>query len=176
MLWMRDGAVIQHLKMPSLLFKAQVIAHHRAALNETRATLLQNQLAATAGTRVDGDHRPANRGERGAVTAQGYLAHGIGQRIQTIDAALSAIEKIGDGPRDVVTTGALVVVGFETSKRAFAILPGGDGKTITIDQETVTIISADSPIACQLTGLQVDEEGALFLGGCTQEVEIISLC
>ena len=162
--------------MPDLAFKAKVILHHQAGLKETRAMLLKNQVAATAGTRVDGDHRPANRGERGAVTAQGYLAHGIGQRIQTIDAALSSIEKIGTGPRDVVTTGALVEIALEDEQRTFIILPGGGGQTVTIDQHTVTIISANSPVARQLNGLQIDEDGTLLIGERSQDIEVTSLC
>ena len=69
---------------PGPLDKAALVAAWRAELEDRAAALRSSQAAAGAGTRVDGTHRPANRGERAAVTAQGYLAHGLGQRLRRI--------------------------------------------------------------------------------------------
>ena len=161
--------------MPDLALKNKVILWHQTSLKETRSMLLKTQTAATAGTRVDGDHRPANRGERGAVSEQGYLAHGIGQRIQSIDDALDSIQKVGTGSRAVVTVGALVELAFAGKQRTFVILPGGGGKRMTLDQHTVTIISPDSPVARKLNGLELDEDDTLFIEGKTQAVTVTAL-
>ena len=54
----------------------------RAELQRRRALHAARQAEARAGTRVDGDHRPENRGERAAVTTQGYLAIGRSWEIE----------------------------------------------------------------------------------------------
>ena len=72
-----------------LAAKATLIDAWKAHLQEGRAVLLAGQTAARAGTRVDGSHRPENRGERAAVTSQGYLAQGLAQRLEALDADLA---------------------------------------------------------------------------------------
>ncbi|MCP4871704.1 MAG: hypothetical protein GY898_23595 [Proteobacteria bacterium] len=67
-------------------------------------------MQARVGTRVDGDHRPENRGERAAVTSQGYLAQGLTRRIEELQASLVQVTQLDRGARVRVSPGALFQV------------------------------------------------------------------
>ena len=64
--------------------KATLVTAWERILQDRLQSLSSSQDAARSGTRVDGEHRPSNRGERAAVTSQGYLAHGLGARAMAI--------------------------------------------------------------------------------------------
>ena len=85
--------------------KSELFDAWRAHLDALRDDLLGEQGAARAGARVDGSHRPANRGERAAVTSQGYLAHGLAQRLATLDAAVDLLDRMAPTRRSAVVTG-----------------------------------------------------------------------
>ena len=147
--------------------KAELFAAVRARLEEQRAELVRSQGDAVSGARVDGAHRPANRGERAAVTSQGYLSAGIGQRLAELDAALSLLDRVDPSPREKVATGALVEVDHGGRERRLVLLPGGLG----MDVDGVTVLSPDAPLAQALWGLEEGEE-ARFRG---EAVEIVAV-
>lgn len=159
-----------------MITKSAVLAAWREVLSKRLSNLESNRTAAQSGTRVDGEHRPSNRGERAAVTSQGYLALGLAERAVAIQANLESLENMGDGPRMEVAMGALLTLSLDSGpQQRFAILPGGDATQLKIDGQTMTVLSMNSPLAYQL---QDAEEGDLLeieFGPKVVEVELISI-
>ena len=93
--------------------KAEIVSAWHQILSERLRALESSQSAARSGTRVDGEHRPSNRGERAAVTSQGYLAHGLGERAVALRENLENLEDMGTGARTEVVVGALITLSFE---------------------------------------------------------------
>lgn len=143
----------------------------------TRLTEVEaEQRAARSGTRVDGSHRPSNRGERAAVTSQSYLALGLGQRAVALRERLAVLERITPEPRDEVTHGALVTLEDEDGERLrVLLLPGGEGTVLQVPGGTVTILSARAPLVRDLIGEPVGAEAVVRRGGRDVCVEVIAV-
>ncbi len=156
--------------------KARIVVEWQRLLEERLLALEASQSAARSGTRVDGEHRPSNRGERAAVTSQGYLAHGLGERAMALRENLDNLEEMGTGPRNEVVVGALLTVSFaEADPSHIALLPGGDATEIQIDGRRIQVLSASSPIARQLRYAEEGDALEIERGGRFIEVEILSI-
>ncbi len=154
--------------------RATLIRAHRASLAERVDALQASAEAARQGTRVDGDHRPASRGERGAVTGQAALQAGFARRLVEVQTALRQLDSLPAGPRSKVGPGALVRIDEEGEGRLLAILPGGAGDRIATDDGPVTVISPASPLARALFGLEEGDVALLERRGEEREVEVVS--
>ena len=151
--------------------KAELVAAFEELLRERLERLRAEAGAARSGTRVDGSHRPANRGERAAVTSQGYLALGLGKRIEALEADLGLLEQVPAGPRTRVGPGALVEV-EEDEVRRLLILPGGSGDRVA----GVVVVSPRSPLARALAGAEAGEVVELEDEDEERELEVLSVC
>jgi hypothetical protein len=109
------------MRKPSLILRFQALLEER--LRGVEASIAD----ARSGMRVDAGFRPENRGERAAVTTQGYLAAGLGRRAGEIKAALELLDRVDPGPRDQVSPGALVLLDDGERERWTLLLPGGHG-------------------------------------------------
>ena len=89
--------------------KGAIVTAWRALLSARLHTHEASKDAARSGTRVDGEHRPSNRGERAAVTTQGYLAHAFGERSLALQTSWSNSRRWGR-PRDEVVIGAVLTL------------------------------------------------------------------
>jgi hypothetical protein len=156
--------------------KRQTIEAWRSTLNTRLGSLQSSTADARSGTRVDGEHRPSNRGERAAVTSQGYLAHGLGQRAVDTQEQLDQLDDMGDGHRDQVVVGAIVTLRFgDEPETQLAIFPGGDASRIDVNGHSIQILSARSPIVRQLRDSEVGDVAEIELGGHIVEVELIAI-
>ena len=156
--------------------KAQAIHAWAQILMERLEALESSQDAARSGTRVDGEHRPSNRGERAAVTSQGYLAQGLGERALAIREDLDNIEEMGTGPRNEVVVGALLTLTFaEAEPVRIILLPGGDATNLSVDGKDIQVLSASSPIARQLRYAEEGDTLEIERGGRFVEVEMLSI-
>jgi len=156
--------------------KATIISAWRRELQARLETLQTSQDAARSGTRVDGEHRPSNRGERAAVTSQGYLAHAFGERSVALQNSLEHLEDMGTETRDEVVIGALISVVMEGGQpQSIILLPGGDATKLDCAGEQVTVLSAHSPLARQLRDAEVDDILEVDLGGRVCELSLISI-
>ena len=125
--------------------------------------------------RVDGGHRPANRGERAAVTSQGYLAAGLAERIAGLEANLLLLKTLDLGPRSRVGAGALVVVEREDEQdQIYFLLPGAQGDTLGTEGQ-VLALSPASPRARALVGLEAGESCIVAQRGEETEVTVRSV-
>lgn len=157
---------------------------NKAALTLAFSRLLEERLvslrgareAARSGMRVDGDHRPSNRGERGAVTSQGYLAAGIKERIDALEGAVAVLKQVDLEQRDKIAAGALVETEDDTGlERTYLVLPGAQGDTLGSGKEAVTAVSPSSPIGSSLMGLIEGDCATLIIGGRNRELEILKV-
>ena len=156
--------------------KAEIVSEWRQILSERLRALEASQSAARSGTRVDGEHRPSNRGERAAVTSQGYLAHGLGERAVALRESIENLEEMGTDARSEVVVGALVTLCFdEGAPTRIVLLPGGDATQLTIGKHAVQVLSASSPIARQLRYAEPGDVLEIERGGRFVEVEILSI-
>ena len=152
--------------------KAALFDAFRTHLTQQLDAMQRTRQAAQAGARVDGTHRPANRGERAAVSSQGYLAHGLSQRIKGLKSTLSILERIPPEPRDEVASGALLVL---ADGRRLLVLPGAQGEKLTTPQGPVTVLSPQSPLIAALRGCEAGDGVEVEQGGRWVEVEIDSI-
>ncbi len=149
--------------------KADVRARFRASLEARIASMQAEVDNARSGTRVDGEHRPANRGERAAVTGQGYLAQGIGQRLDDLREDLRHLDLVAPVVRDRVSPGAVFrVVDEHDHCRTYFLLPGGQGDEF----DDVVIVSAQAPVAQALLGLGEGDEATAVVRGVEVELEL----
>ena len=134
--------------------KGEILDLFRTLLQERRVSLEGALNLARDGTRLDMQDRPTNRGERAAVTTQGYLADGIATRLHEIRTALEILERVDLGPREVACAGALVYLKeVERDKGTWILLlPGGAGERIDTETDTVTILSPLSHLGRELKG------------------------
>ena len=152
--------------------KASLKDRFVAVLRARRDTLAGMQADARAGTRVDGDHRPENRGERAAVTSQGYLAHGLTARMAELDTMLEALELVRTGPCTRIASGALVRLLDESdAERTLYVLPGGQGDRL----DGVVVVSPRAPNLRALAGAGVGEAREVLRGGKTEWVEVLGI-
>lgn len=147
---------------------------HRATLIERAEALKAAGEAARQGTRVDGDHRPASRGERGAVTGQAALQAGLGKRLAEVQMAIRQLDALPPGPRTKVGAGAVVLLVEDGEQRLVAILPGGSGDCLSTPDGTVTVISPVAPLARALLGLEEGDVAVLDRRGTERELEVVS--
>lgn len=144
--------------------KTALIRQFRELLAERLAVAEAGVSGARDGARVDGSHRPANRGERAAVTSQGYLAHGLSQRIGELRLALRQVDEIDPQPRERVSPGALVRVEEDDGEpKHYLVLPGGQGDALG----QVRVVSPQSPVARALIGCEPGDEASLVRAGNT---------
>lgn len=145
--------------------KSEMVTAWRVVLQARIATANQGLSAARSGTRVDGAHRPSNRGERGAVTAQGYLALGLGQRLVALKADLANLDEMGEAPRQAVAVGALIRLQIDEGAPQFvAILPGGDATVVPVAgfvgaSHQIRVLSMRSPLIAAIAGFEPGESG-----------------
>ena len=152
--------------------KQAVIASFRALLEDRRDALRRESRSAQAGARVDGVHRPATRGERGAVSAQGALAHGLAERARQVDDALALLDEVDPGPCAQVQPGALVELDFAgEATETWALLPGGQGDRV----EGVLVLSPTAPAARQLLGCEEGDACRLRRRGASVVAEVVSV-
>lgn len=152
--------------------KADLIAAFRALLEARLDALSAEGRAARAGTRVDGSHRPANRGERAAVTAQGYLAHGLAERAAALQLDLDRLAEVDPGPRERVGPGALVTLEDDAGALdRYLLLPGGQGDRV----HGVLVLSPTAPAARALAGKEAGDAVTLRRNGAAVELVLDSV-
>jgi hypothetical protein len=149
--------------------KAELFVVFRRRLTEQLDALQRTRKSAQSGTRVDGTHRPATRGERGAVTSQGYLALGLGQRIAALTDTLLLLDRIPPESRTEVAAGALVTLG---DGRRLLVLPGGQGTKLISTSGAVIVLSPSSPLIRALAGCEEGDAVEVERGGRWEEIEI----
>lgn len=153
--------------------RTAALAELRAALETALATARAETQAARSGARVDEGHRPANRGERAAVSGQGALSGALAARARELEDALRLLDELAPGGRDRAGPGALVETRDEDGVVAtWLIAPGGDGRKLEALEGGVAVSPA-SPIGRALHGAVEDDVVAFTRAGAMVEIEVI---
>ncbi len=153
--------------------KRAALATLRALLEARHDELMRAADAARAGARVDGVHRPATRGERGAVSGEGALAGALAQRAAEVVAALRALDALDTGPRDRGAPGALVTVEeADGAVSAWLLAPGASGEDLG---DGVRALSPASPLGRALIGCGVGDEVRWEAGGRERAGEVVGV-
>jgi transcription elongation GreA/GreB family factor len=156
--------------------KTALVTAFANLLEERLVSLRRVRDAARSGMRVDGDHRPSNRGERGAVTAQAYLAVGLKSRIDALEGDLALLRQVDPEPRAQIAAGALVSteddVGLE---QRYLLLPGAQGDALGRGGDVVTAVSPSSPIGRSLIGLTQGDCAEVMRAGRQLNLEILKV-
>ncbi len=153
--------------------KQTAIEQWRTVLQSRLDNLESNTDAARSGTRVDGEHRPSNRGERAAVSSSGYLAHGLAQRAAEIQTHLDTLDAMGSEPRHEVAVGALLTLSVNGgAAQRIAVFPGGDATRLECG---VQVLSMQSPMATQLMDAEPGDTLEVELGPRILDVEVHSI-
>ena len=139
--------------------RTTVVSAFEAHFRALRRDLKAGSDHANEGSRVDGDHRPQNRGERGAVSSAAYLGAALKQRVAELDEALNWLERVAAGRRTRVTVGALVTVDDGEAEKVLFLMPGGQGTTVPTPSGPVTALSPNAPLVRALQGLRVGDAG-----------------
>lgn len=152
--------------------KASLIDTFRHHVEATLADLERARAGARDGMRVDGSHRPSNRGERAAVTSQGYLTAALEARMAEARSTLDLLDRLDPAPREKVVTGALVLVDDGEEEARYLLLPGGQGLELP---GGVRVLSPDSPLGQALWGLEEGDAATVRRAGVEAEVEVLEV-
>jgi transcription elongation GreA/GreB family factor len=156
--------------------KQRAIDAFRAVQQAALDDLERGQDAAREGTRVDGSHRPVNRGERGAVTSLGYLAAGLAARIAELVGHLTTLSQMDTEPRDQVGPGAIIALAEDDGPPGwYALLPGGLGTRLVVDDVEIMVLSPASPLAVSLAGARAGDSREVQRRGRTVVVEVVEV-
>lgn len=153
--------------------KEALASDFRRMLTERAEALRATQQAAKTGMRVDEGHRPANRGERAAVTSQGYLAAGMAERLASVEHHLILLGTLDFGPRSRVGAGALARLEQDDgTERSYFLLPGAQGDALA---DGVTALSPKSPLARAMIGLEEGDSFHVMLQGRDLELTLLGV-
>jgi transcription elongation GreA/GreB family factor len=156
--------------------KTALVTAFANLLEERLVSLRRVRDAARSGMRVDGDHRPSNRGERGAVTSQAYLAAGIKSRIDALEGDLALLSQVNPEPHTQIAAGALVSTEDEAGLgQRYLLLPGAQGDALGEGEDAVTAVSLSSPIGRSLIGLTQGDCAEVMRAGRQLELEILKV-
>lgn len=159
---------------PSLDRRAAV-QEHRDRLLATLDDLTREVAQARDGARVDGGHRPENRGERGAVSAQGALAGALAARRAEVEAHLQRLDLIAEGPRHVAGPGAFVTAEEASGELVrVVILPGAAGETLHTAPGFIGV-SPESPLGRALHAAAPGDVVVVRRRDVEVEVEVVDV-
>ncbi len=141
--------------------KAAVLRIIRDAL-QTQFEEFQDRSRQTRAASADPENRAEGKYDTRATEAS-YLADGQARQAQQAGEARSAIESLGVrafGPGAAIDLGALVRLEFpggggEADRAWFFLAPAAGGLEVVVEGETVTVLTAGSPLGRQLLGRSV---------------------
>jgi transcription elongation GreA/GreB family factor len=96
--------------------------------------------------------------------------------METLEEALTLLERVGTDPRDQVVMGALVQAEHEDGQDLrFALLPGGDATAFSIDGVQVLVLSPQAPLIQAFLGLRQGEVAEVSLPARKGHWEVLGI-
>jgi transcription elongation GreA/GreB family factor len=133
----------------------------RAILNQLRRDLAV-QVNAAQLARDEATHeesRPENKYDTHSQEAA-YLAEGQARLAAKIEASLAhytAMPLPDFGPADVIALGAIVEVGDDRRRSSYFLGPRAGGMELTIEGESILVLTPQSPLGRQLLGKRIGD-------------------
>ncbi len=156
--------------------KSEIIRQFIAAI-ELELAILKTAAKDTANYATDPENKPENKYDTRGLEAS-YLASAQAQRVAEMQDVLlcfksTALKFFHDGA--VVSIGALVEV-FSNKKTQFLfIMPLGGGQTVKFSNQTIQVVTYQSPLGKALIGQRAGEIITILAGGAKREYEIASI-
>ncbi len=130
-----------------------------------RATLLaefENLRAASRQTRAGGNDEESRAEDKYDTlsTEQNYLADGLAKQALTAREALAAFDTLTPrafAPADPIDLGAAIELELPGERHWFFLAPAGGGTEIVFDEQSITLITPESPLGGQLMGKMPDD-------------------
>ena len=121
------------------------------------------------------ENRAENKYDTRGLEAS-YLAAGQANKVVELEAAISSFGELKDKPaNESVEIGALVEIAQKGSAELYYIGPTAGGTEVEIDGAEILIITPESPLGRQLTGLEAGQKSTLDLAGRKQRVQVLSV-
>jgi len=99
-------------------------------------------------------------------TEASYLAQGQGVRLLELERALAYFKQLQFTPCDTISLSTIVVLEDEQGKQKYYFLAtDAGGLTVSYENESITIITPQSPLGRTLLGKQAGDEVVLNLAG-----------
>ncbi len=150
-------------------------------LTKTIAAELAAITAAAINTYADATHadsKPENKYDTRGLEAS-YLAGAQAKRVSEMKEVLAIFENLPikhfTETQKIMTT-ALVKIRHNEKITFVLIMPKGGGQTVIIEQQSVQVITPESPLGKALIGKGVGDEFSIELGDRFLEYEVLSLC
>ena len=121
------------------------------------------------------ENRAENKYDTRGLEAS-YLASGQANKVMELEASINAFEELKNKPQnDSVDIGALVELDQEGSTELYFIGPAAGGTEVELDGTEILVITPESPLGSQLTGLKGGQKNILDLAGRKQKVMVKSV-
>jgi transcription elongation GreA/GreB family factor len=146
---------------------------------EAELSVLKKAAKDTADYATDSENKPENKYDTRGLEAS-YLAGAQAQRVAEMRDVLlcfrsTTIKKFHEQKNPVVAISALVEAISNDKTSYLLIMPLGGGQTIKIQDETVQVVTPNSPLGKALIGQAEGEVITILAGGAKREYEIASI-
>ncbi len=154
---------------------------------ETELAVLKKAAKNTADYATDSENKPENKYDTRGLEAS-YLAGAQAQRVAEMQDVLlcfrsTAIKKFhsdrsstsGLKNENVIAISALVGVFLNEKIQNLLIMPLGGGQTIKYQENTIQVVTPNSPLGKALIGHSVGDNITIVAGGANREYEIASI-
>ena len=156
--------------------KAQIHQLFIEHLGQELETIL-SAAKKTYATATDEEHHAEHKYDTFSLESS-YLARGQAMRAEQLASAAQALTAMTLPIYDtdaLISEGILVRIKAEDGNvRTLFLGPVGGGETITYNDETITLVTTESPIGACVEGKKVGDNFDLKLGPDSQSFEIIS--
>ncbi len=156
--------------------KAEIKRRILAALDRTHATLVDAQKSSQEAATHEENRAESDKDMRS--TEMSYIARGQAMRVQALEterAHVAAMSLMAFAPTDAVALSALVSIADARGRRRVFIAPGGGGQRVTVDAETIDIVTPSSPLGEALVGAYAGDELAVQRGDREEDLAIIAV-
>ncbi len=148
-----------------------------ALCDELRARIrvAKDRAKATAASATHAESKAENDKDTRALE-ETYLAAGQAQRVAQLELDLAEVRSLADPPSaDGIAVGAVVELEGEAGARRLLVAGRAGGLAVTLDGESVQVVTPGSPLGRALIGREEGDEVTLKLKGGLRTYEITSV-
>lgn len=145
-----------------------LVARLRAECDKVRASADETRKGAT-----HEESRAENDKDTRGLEAS-YLARGQAMRVEELEEAIIRVRvmELPDYTDRPIGLGALVEALVDDDERTFFLAPAGGGEKLTVDGQTVHVLTPASPVGRALVGKRADDELELRIAGRVRLYEL----
>jgi transcription elongation GreA/GreB family factor len=156
--------------------KAELKKRILEALDATRDALVDAQKSSQHAATHEESRAESDKDMRS--TELSYIARGQAMRVQAIEterARVAAMPIVAFAPSAAVGVSALVRIADANGERRIFLAPGGGGQRIRIADESIDIVTLQSPLGEALVGAWAGDELIVEKAGREEEVTVMAV-